>query len=133
MKYLMRMILFNIFALFVTNQIFPGMTIKSEWWSIIFAGFILALLRLLIQPMLKIVFIPINLITFGLLAWFVNVIVIYLLTWFVPEVTIQPWNFPGVNWAGFIIPSAHLSYIWSLITASLLVTCIANLLHEVSE
>lgn len=133
MKYLVRVFLFNIFALWFTSQLLPTLVISEGWQTMAFAGFILSILMLIIAPILKILFIPINILTFGLLSWLVNVIVVYLLTIFVPEIQIQEWLFPGTTWAGFVIPAAHISYTPALILTSLCVTTIADILHAVSE
>lgn len=133
MKYLTRIYLFNLFGLWFTSQIFPGLVISSGWQVIILAGLVLSLLMILIKPLLKILFIPINLLTFGLLSWLINVIVIYLLTIFVIEVKIIPWIFSGTSWLGFVIPKIYFNYNLSLIITSLLITFFTNLLHKVSE
>lgn len=91
------------------------------------------MLMLIVKPILKILFIPINILTFGLLSWVINVIVIYLLTIFVPEISIRLWIFPGATWAGFIIPPIHFTYLTAMIASSLLITIITDVLHYVSE
>lgn len=133
MKYLLRVFLFNVFALWLTSQIIPGLIISGSWQSILFSGLILSLLMLIVAPLLKILFIPINIITFGLFSWFINVIIIYLLTIFVPDITVQPWTFEGIQWGGFVIPPFELSYFISLIVVSLTVTFISHILHDISE
>lgn len=133
MKYLVRVFLFNSFSLWFVSQILPALTINGGWQVLLFAGFILSILMLLVAPILKILFIPINIITFGLLSWFINVIVLYLLTVFVSDVSIHAWRFPGYAWAGFTVPPMALSYVVSLILVSLSVTFFSNLLHDVSE
>jgi putative membrane protein len=99
----------------------------------LFAGLILSLLMLLVAPILRILFIPINIITFGLMSWAINVIVLWLLTIFVPNVTISAWTFPGTSWAGFVIPSMRLSYGLALIVVSLAVSFLVNVFHDISE
>lgn len=133
MKYLLRVLLFNIFGLWLTAQIFPALVLAPGWQPLILAGTTLSLLMLIVKPILKILFIPINFLTFGLASWLINVILLYLLTVFVPEVYVQPWTFPGFSAAGFVVPSFHLSYQLALVAASLVVTFIVQLLHEVSE
>ncbi len=133
MKYLLRVFLFNSFSLWFVSQVLPALTISGGWQVLLFAGFILSILMLLVSPILKILFIPINIITFGLLSWLINVIVLYLLTVFVSDVSIHAWQFPGLYWAGFAVPAISLSYIVSLILVSLSVTFFANLLHDISE
>lgn len=133
MKLLTRTFLFNIFALWFTSQILPTLRVSGSWQTMLLGGVVLSILMLLVAPLLRILFIPINIITFGLLSWFVNVIVLYLLTIFVPEVTIQAHTFPALVSAGFVVPSFHASWSIALILSSLFVTAIANILHRVSE
>lgn len=107
--------------------------ISGGWQTILFAGFILSLLMLIVAPLLKILFIPINILTFGLLAWLVNVIVMYLLTLVVPEIQISTWAFSGWSWAGFVIPSFKIGYFLSLVVTSLMIATVTDILHYVSE
>jgi len=133
MKHLIRVFLFNIFALWLTSQILPTLKIPSGWQIMTGAGFVLSILMILVSPILKILFIPINLLTFGLLSWFVNVIILYLLTIAVPEIQIIPWIFPGISLVGFIIPPIHLSYIPALVITTFMISAVINILHGISE
>lgn len=133
MRYLLRVFLFNSFSLWFVSQILPAISISGGWQVLLFAGFVLSILMLLVAPILRILFIPINILTFGLLSWFINVIVLYLLTVFVSDVSIRAWVFPGASWLGFVIPQIHFSYIVSLILVSLAVSFFVNLLHDISE
>jgi len=133
MKYLIRCFLFNTFALWLTSQIIPGISVNGGWQGILFSACILSLLMFIVQPLLKILFIPINIMTFGLLSWAVNVIVVYLLTFFAPGVQIVPWTFPGVSSSGFVIPTFPVSYILSLTCVTIVLTFFTNILHNVSE
>ena len=111
----------------------PALVTPGGWQTILFAGFTLSMLMLIVVPILKILFIPINIISFGLLSWLINVIVIYLLTVFVPEIQIRPWTFPGASWAGFVVPAFHFSYFWAMVATSLCITAITDVLHYVSD
>jgi len=133
MKHIVRVFVFNVFGLWFASQLLPTLILSDGWQALFQAGFALSMLMLIVKPLLKILFIPINLITFGLLSWFINVIVIYLLTIFVPTVVVREWTFPGISYFGFVIPSVRVSYMLALIVSSLLVTFITNLLHSLSE
>lgn len=133
MKHIVRVFLFNVFALWLTSQVVPGLRVPNGWQVTLFAGFTLSILMLIVAPILKILFIPINILTFGLLSWFVNVIVLYLLTIFVPEIRVIAWTFSGGSWAGFSVPSMHVTYFWSLVVSTLVISTITNVLHWVSE
>jgi putative membrane protein len=133
MKHLIRVFLFNVFGLWLTSQILPSLVAPGGWQTILFAGFTLSILMLIVAPMLRILFIPINILTFGVLSWFINVIVIYLLTVFVPEIQVRAWTFPGGSWAGFVVPPVHLNYFMALVVTSFFISSMTDILHYVSE
>jgi putative membrane protein len=133
MKLLVRSFLFNMFAIWFTSQVFPTLVVAGGWQTMLLGGLVLSLLMLLVAPLLKILFIPINIITFGLLSWIVNVIVLVLLTVFVPDIQVAAHTFPSVTWGGFVVPSIHAAWWAALVISSLAITGISNLLHEVSE
>lgn len=133
MKHFIRMFLFQVVALWFTSQFIPTLVIIGALKSLLVAGLVLSLLMLIVRPLLSILFIPINLMTLGLLSWFVNVIVLYLLTVFVPEVTVRPWQFPGFSWSGFSTPPFFISYVLALIITSLVLTCLTNFLTYISD
>jgi putative membrane protein len=133
MKYITRVFLFNVFALWLTSELIPALNIHGSWQAMLIAGGVLSVLMLVVKPVLKILFIPINILTFGLLSWFINVIVLYLLTILVTEVEVKAWTYPGLVYGGFVIPPVHLTYLVALIATSLSVTFISNFLHDISE
>lgn len=133
MKYFIKTWVFYIFSLWLTKELFPAFVVTGNWTTFAVAGLLLALLMLIIKPVLKILFIPINILTFGLLSWVVNVIVIYLLTLIAPNVAIIAWNFPGIAWEGFAIPGTALSYTACLVISSVAITCITNILEYITE
>lgn len=133
MKYLLRLFLFNVFALWITSELIPAVVLHGDWYLLLVGGLVLSLLMLIVKPILKILFIPINLITFGLISWMINVIVMYLLTFLLPEIEIKAWTFPGIMWSGFIVPPVQFNYFMTLIIVSVTVTVFTNLLHKLSE
>lgn len=133
MKYLLRVFLFHCFALWLVSQIIPVLSMQGGIPTLLTAGGILSVLMIFVAPMLKILFIPINIITFGLLSWCINVIVLYLLTFIMPSVSIQAWRFPGAQWGGFVVPDMQLSYGMSLILISLSVSFLVNVFHDISD
>ena len=133
MKHLIRVFLFNMFALWLVREIFPALVIHGGVPMVLSASLALTLLMLLVKPLLKILFIPFNFLTFGIAGLFINVVVFYILTLLLPEVEIVSYNFPGFSWEGFVIPSVKFTFISSIIVISLAVTVISHILHGVSE
>jgi putative membrane protein len=133
MKLLAREFLFNAFALWFTSQVIPGFVIGTSWLSVLEGALVLSILTLLVKPILKILFIPINLMTLGLLSWGVNVIVIYLLTVIDLNIRVIPWMFGGLTFAGFVIPPAQVSYFASLIITTFVLTIFVNVLQTIRD
>ena len=133
MKGIIRSFLFHIVALWFTTQLLPSLVIIGNWQTIVGAGMVLTLLTLFMQPLLKILFIPINFLTLGLASWLINVILLWLLTVVVPQVQVRAWNFGGISAAGFRIPPMHVSYGWSLIVTTLFLMLFTSILRSVSE
>lgn len=133
MKYILRVYLFNTFALLLVKELFPALLIEGGVLTVLFAGIVLTILMLVVKPVLKILLIPINFITFGLANWCINVVILYLLTLILPEVIVRQYVFPGLSWQGFVIPSMELNYLMSLFIVSVSLTLFAHILHGVSE
>jgi uncharacterized membrane protein YvlD (DUF360 family) len=121
------------FSLWITSQILPTLTVSGGWQAFLIAAVTFSVLMLLVAPVLRILFIPVNLLTFGLLSWVVNVVVLYLLTVFVTDVRINSWEYLGGNWQGFIIPQMTLKYPIALILSSFSLTFISNMLRSITD
>lgn len=120
-------------AIWLIREWIPAFIVRGGWMNILIAGGILAILMLFIRPIIKILFIPINFLTLGLISWIVNVIVIYLLTIIAPNVAIIPWAYPGWSWQGFSIPSTVISYVPTLIIVTFALTCVTRFLEHITE
>ena len=133
MKGIIRSFIFHIVALWFTTQLLPSLVIIGNWQTIVGAGMVLTLLTLFIQPLLKILFIPINFLTLGLASWLIDVILLWLLTVVVPQVQVRAWDFPVFSMGGITLAPTHISYGISLIITTLLLTLISSILRSVSD
>lgn len=133
MKYLLRLFIFHVFALWFISELYGGLVIQDGIFNVLTAGFVLTGLMFVVKPMLKILFIPINFITFGLANWFINVTILFLLTLILPAVIIREYMFPGLSWQGFMIPSINFNYFWSLVIISVGITTTTHIIHGLSE
>ncbi len=133
MKHFFRSVVSFVFALWLTSALIPALTIAGSVWGMISAGLALAIMMILLKPLISLILLPVNILTLGLLGWFVNVIVLYLWSALVPQVSLQPWTFPGLTWGGFVVPPANLSYTWTLIIVSLVITAIVSVLTNINE
>ncbi len=121
MKSLFRRLIFTTLTLFIISRLFPSVSF-SNWGVLIATGVVLVLLTIFVKPFLKILFLPVNLITFGLFAWVINILVIYLAILIVPGFHINAITVPSITLGAFIFPPFHFSQFWSLFFVSFLVS-----------
>lgn len=133
MKSLLRHFLMNLVALYVTTTILPGLTYSGGVKTLMLGSVGLMFLNMLIIPLLKIMFLPLNLLTLGLFTWVINVVALYLLTRFLPAFKIIPYSFPGGSINGFMIPAVELNVLQVAICASFLVGLISHFLEWLSS
>jgi putative membrane protein len=108
MKHLARRILVNCFALFLLEFIAPGFHIFGGFVALFIASVVLTLLFLIVKPILQVLSLPLNAITFGLFSFVINAILLWLAGLFVKQISIQPFAFPRIIFAGFVIPSISI-------------------------
>jgi putative membrane protein len=133
MKTLLRYFLINLTALFVTTQAIAGLSYGGELKTLLIGGFVFTIINLILVPFLKILLLPLNLLTLGLFAWLTNVIALYALTTVVSGFKLGPYFFSGFIYNGFKIPPLEFSTFWAAVAASFLIGAITHFLQWLSH
>jgi len=60
---------------------------KGSWQTLVLAGIILGLINFFIKPILKVITLPLRIITFGLFGLIINILIIWLVSFIFPEIT----------------------------------------------
>jgi putative membrane protein len=127
MKAFLRHILINLLVIFLVDASFPGFSILHDAKTLVTAAVIWLLLNKIVKPIIKLLLLPINLITLNLFSWVIGLITLFLLPLIVSGIGIKPYDFPGISYQGFSIPSFHLNLFLSFVVASVLL----NLYHSI--
>ena len=128
MKKLLRSIIINAAALALVSQVMAGFKISSGYEGVFLTALVLAGINLVVKPLIKLLLLPINLITLGAFRWLINVFSLYLVTILIPYLEITGFNFPGFSYKGFIISEMYLSTLWVLVIASFLISLFSTFL-----
>jgi putative membrane protein len=128
-KHLIRNYLINLGSLVVTTKLLQGFTYEGGARTLLLGAFVFMVINWLIVPLLKIMFLPLNLLTVGLFGWVVNVLAVYFLTTAVPQFRLIPYAFPGANLGGVAIPAMDLNILQVAIIASFLIGFMSHLMH----
>lgn len=101
MKTLIRTWVFYTLAIFLVSEIIPGFKINTDLRGLLLSGLFLALMFNFVNPVLKFLFLPINMLTLGLFSFVSQVITFYLFLVLWPDYfQIKTWEFPGFNLSG---------------------------------
>lgn len=133
MKTLLRYFLINTVSLWMVTRMLPGLTYSGGLKSLALGGLAFMLINFLLVPLLKILFLPLNLLTLGFFAWITNVLALYALTTIVSDFQLVPYTFSGYNFSGLILPSYDLSPFLVAIIASFLIGMITHFLQWLSR
>ena len=83
------------------SQLVPGITVVNFYGALL-AALILSLLNLLVRPVLLVLTIPINIVTFGLFTFVLNALMFALAAWLTP---------------GFEVSGFFAAFVGALVTA----------------
>lgn len=130
MKKLLRILAINYFALWITSRIFPAaISYQENWQTLFWAAAALGLVNLAIKPLVKLLLLPVTLLTLGAFRWVINILGLYLVTVLVPGFSIQAFEFPGLSYQGFAIPAFHVSFLYAYIIVSFALSLISSFIY----
>jgi len=115
---------------FVLAVFYPGFSFESVQ-VIIISALIYAFLQVFIRPILRILSLPLNVLTFGLFSLFIGVIILYSLSAFVTGFNIIGYETGEFSIAGWQVSSFTISPLASALVASALLSFLTSLLFLV--
>lgn len=101
--------------------------------TLLIGAFIFAVINIVLVPLLKILLLPLNMLTLGLFAWLTNVLALYALTTVVSGFRLSPYQFEGFVYNGFTVPHMELTTFWVAVIASFLIGLITHFLQWLSR
>ncbi len=131
MKRIIKAIAFSAIAIYLTSLWNRGLVLPEHLDGFIKAGLVIALIYYIILPLSKIILMPLNLLTFGLMSFIFYLFVLHLLNRGFTILTITGWHFPGWQILGINFPAGEISYLGNLVLTSLSLSSIINILELV--
>lgn len=133
----MRKLIINLLAtaisLFVTAYLIQGFRIDPNWSTYLVASIVFLLLNAIVAPVVKLLLLPLNLLTLGLFRWVTSVLMLYVFDLLYGGVTISAYRFPGYESSLLRLPAGDLNLFWTLVLCSLTMSVtyglVTSLLH----
>jgi len=102
MKKFFKYALYLGFALVLQQELWGNLTFgNNKIFTIIEAALILAFFELILKPIVKILLLPITIITLGLIRIIINTLGLYLVTFLLPAITVSSLHIYNWNLTGF--------------------------------
>ena len=122
MRGLIVKILGTSLSFYLTDQLVDGFIIERTWQAFVIASIVFILVNAIVKPIIRLLFLPINLLTLGLFHWLINVIVLYLFDLIYSGINITGYDFAGYSSGILNLPPGHLSLFWVLVISSLAIS-----------
>ncbi|HUC94719.1 MAG TPA: phage holin family protein [Candidatus Saccharimonadales bacterium] len=126
MKTILKHFIINTVSLYAVSLVISGIVFADGTYSLLLAGIVLTLASMVIKPIINLLLLPLNLITFGLFRWVGFAITLYLVTLIIPGFKIIDFVFRGFSSYWFSIPAFSLPGILAIIAFSFLLSIIAS-------
>ena len=80
MLFLLQLVI-NAAALWVAIQLVPGIDHTGSWWSLMFTALVFGVLNASVRPLLKLLSLPILILTLGLFIFVINALMLLMTGW----------------------------------------------------
>jgi len=91
----------NVVAIWVAAHFVDGINYSDDYWILIVAGLIFGLVNFFVKPIVKLLAIPLIIVTLGIVLFFINLLMLYITSWIVTGFDID--SFMSAVWATVVI------------------------------
>jgi putative membrane protein len=129
MKRIVRHYVIDTFSLWIVSQIAGGLVFEKGIETILLAGAGVTVVSLAAKPVINLLLLPLNLITFGLFRWVSSAIVLYLVTLIVPQFKVSGFHLAAYSNKWIDIPALDFSGIFAFIGFSFFLSLITSFIY----
>jgi len=124
------MIIFSALAIYLTSLWNKGFIVPFNFTDFVQGIVVIAVIYYFINPLTKIVLLPLNILTLGMVSFIAFFIIFYFFVSSFSFIEIKEWVFPGFHWYGFNIEKMSINYLGNLVLSSLSISLIINSLEK---
>ncbi len=131
MKKVLRMIIFSGVAIFLTALWNKGFAIKQDPMIYLKAALLIAAVYYLVLPISKLILLPLNIISLGLVSVIFYSAVLFFLFDRFSLITVKEWTFPGLKFFSLVVNEMKISRTLNIFISSFSISTIINLLEKI--
>ena len=128
MKKILRHYVIVTYSLWLTSKIANGLVFENETKTLLITGIVFMGASLLAKPVINMLLLPINLVTFGFFRWVSSAVVLYLVTLTVPDFKLIKFAFSGYVSKWIELPSLNFQGFLAYVAFAFLISAITSFL-----
>jgi putative membrane protein len=129
MHRLLKHFLIDTVSLYLISQVVSGIVFENGLYTLLLTGLILMLTTMIVKPVINVLLLPLNLVTFGIFKWVAYAISFYLVTLLVPGFKLLDFAYRGYSSNLFSIPAISLTGTLSFLMFALLVSFVSSVMY----
>lgn len=130
-KKIVRHYIIDTTTLYAVSLIASGIVFERGIQTLLLAGLALTLASILVKPIINLLLLPLNLITFNLFRWLSSAVALYLVTLVVPGFSIVGFAFAGYSSQWIDIPAISLQSVLAYVAFSFVLSVITSIIYWV--
>jgi putative membrane protein len=95
----------NVAAIWVASLFVDGVDYSEDYWVLIVTGLVFGFVNFLVKPIVKLLALPVIILTLGIALFFINLLMLYVTSWIVPGFEID--SFMSGIWATVVITAVN--------------------------
>lgn len=129
MKRILRHFFLEALALYIVTHIASGMFFAKPVETFVLASGAITLATLFGKPIINILLLPLNLLTFGLFRWVSSAVALYIVTLVVEGFSIDFFSYPGFEDKWIALPAVDFTGVMAFIAFSFLLSFLTSFFH----
>jgi putative membrane protein len=129
MKKLVRHWAVDTYSLYLASLFASGIVFGDGWRTLLIAGAGLMAITLFGKPVINILLLPINMVTFGLFRWVSSAIALYLVELVIPGFEITRFKYAGLVHPWLDIPAMDLTGVWAYVAFAFVLSVISSIFY----
>lgn len=129
MRTILKHFIVDTVSLYLVSLMVSGIVFKEGVQTLLMAGLVLMLATTLVKPVINILLLPINLVTFGLFKWVAYAVTLYIVTLVVPGFKLMDFVFKGFNSYWISIPALALTGVLAFLAFSFVISVVSSVVH----
>jgi len=109
-----------IISLLVFTYFYQGFNIGGGLTTLIVAGLLLAIIEVFFHPLLKMLLLPLNIITLGFFQWLFPAVHLLIIAYFLKSVSFVYFSYQTFSFLGINIPGGDVNLVFSILVGSIL-------------